>query len=226
MKRFINADSYLSTGQDFIGCNAYSYCNNNPCSYCDENGELLSEVLIGAAVGAIWGGITAGASGSDIGRGIVLGAISGGVTTATAYVAVPLAIIVGATCGGASYAYSNASSGNKVTIGGVAIASAFGAVSGMLTCYGCGISGNLPNLAYTYCTTGMVAVPSMVGTTVYDAVQARSSSNTRQQSNNASSIRSCNASYRNSTTYRQNRSKGSENTANPRNRNRYVAMVA
>ena len=28
--RFINADSYASTGQGIVGCNMFAYCNNNP----------------------------------------------------------------------------------------------------------------------------------------------------------------------------------------------------
>ena len=37
--RFINADSYASTGQGFTGTNMFAYCNNNPVNYCDESGS-------------------------------------------------------------------------------------------------------------------------------------------------------------------------------------------
>ncbi|MBR5292486.1 MAG: wall-associated protein, partial [Clostridia bacterium] len=30
--RFINADSFASTGQGFLGYNMFAYCNNNPVS--------------------------------------------------------------------------------------------------------------------------------------------------------------------------------------------------
>ena len=36
--RFINADSYASTGQGFLGCNMFAYCNNNPVNYLDYDG--------------------------------------------------------------------------------------------------------------------------------------------------------------------------------------------
>ena len=36
--RFINADSYASTGQGFIGANMFAYCNNNPVIYADPTG--------------------------------------------------------------------------------------------------------------------------------------------------------------------------------------------
>ncbi len=36
--RFINADSYASTGQGIIGCNMYAYCNNNPILFRDGDG--------------------------------------------------------------------------------------------------------------------------------------------------------------------------------------------
>ena len=36
--RFINADSYASTGQGFLGYNMFAYCNNNPIIYTDDTG--------------------------------------------------------------------------------------------------------------------------------------------------------------------------------------------
>ncbi len=37
--RFINADSYASTGQGFLGCNMFAYCLNNPVNYLDGYGR-------------------------------------------------------------------------------------------------------------------------------------------------------------------------------------------
>ena len=37
--RFINADSYASTGQGFVGNNMFAYCNNNPTNYLDADGR-------------------------------------------------------------------------------------------------------------------------------------------------------------------------------------------
>ena len=36
--RFINADGYVSTGQDISGFNMFAYCNNNPVNMLDPNG--------------------------------------------------------------------------------------------------------------------------------------------------------------------------------------------
>ena len=36
--RFINADSYASTGQGFIGNNMFAYCGNNPVNRFDPTG--------------------------------------------------------------------------------------------------------------------------------------------------------------------------------------------
>ena len=36
--RFINADSYASTGQGFLGYNMFAYCLNTPVNYADKNG--------------------------------------------------------------------------------------------------------------------------------------------------------------------------------------------
>ncbi len=37
--RFINADSYASTGQGFVGYNMFSYCSNNPTNLVDRFGK-------------------------------------------------------------------------------------------------------------------------------------------------------------------------------------------
>ena len=38
--RFLNADSYASTGQGFVGYNMYAYCNNSPVKYSDVGGNM------------------------------------------------------------------------------------------------------------------------------------------------------------------------------------------
>ncbi|WP_322184098.1 RHS repeat-associated core domain-containing protein [Neglectibacter caecimuris] len=38
--RFINADSYASTGQGFLGYNMFAYCGNNPVSRVDASGSM------------------------------------------------------------------------------------------------------------------------------------------------------------------------------------------
>ena len=51
MGRFINADNYPSTGQGLLGNNMFAYCNNNPVTYCDPDGESLIGAIIGGAIG-------------------------------------------------------------------------------------------------------------------------------------------------------------------------------
>ena len=36
--RFLNADSYASTGQGILGCNMFAYCNNSPVNCVDPTG--------------------------------------------------------------------------------------------------------------------------------------------------------------------------------------------
>ena len=38
-RRFMNADSYQSTGQGFIGTNMFAYCNNSPILFVDHDGD-------------------------------------------------------------------------------------------------------------------------------------------------------------------------------------------
>ena len=40
--RFVNADSYLSTGQDFLGFNSFAYCLNNPVIAVDSSGSAAA----------------------------------------------------------------------------------------------------------------------------------------------------------------------------------------
>ena len=45
-RRFINADSYASTGQGFLGVNMFAYCNNLPVILHDSNGEFPSLLIV------------------------------------------------------------------------------------------------------------------------------------------------------------------------------------
>ena len=59
-RRFVNADTYASTGQGFAGTNMFAYCNNNPVMYTDPAGESIIAVIIGVIVGI---GLAVGLSG-------------------------------------------------------------------------------------------------------------------------------------------------------------------
>ena len=47
--RFLNADSYASTGQGIIGTNMFAYCNNNPATFSDPTGTFVIEITLTAA---------------------------------------------------------------------------------------------------------------------------------------------------------------------------------
>ena len=40
IRRFINADGYVSTGQGLLGYNMFTYCGNNPVNYADSSGTF------------------------------------------------------------------------------------------------------------------------------------------------------------------------------------------
>ncbi len=90
--RFINADGYVSTGQGLIGYNMFAYCNNNPISNIDPNGEsLITAALIllgGAVLGGIVGGVLASTSsekqGEDASTGKIVKWVAVGATIGVA----------------------------------------------------------------------------------------------------------------------------------------------
>ena len=84
--RFINADEYTSTGQDFIGTNMFAYCNNNPVPNKDSSGTIGITALVIATAGIV--GFVAGFATAVIGNAIsgndlLDGAISSGLGGAT-----------------------------------------------------------------------------------------------------------------------------------------------
>ena len=48
--RFINADGYVSTGQDITGFNMFAYCGNNPVNRADSSGEFWFTALCVVAI--------------------------------------------------------------------------------------------------------------------------------------------------------------------------------
>ena len=44
--RFVNADGYVSTGQDITGLNMFAYCGNNPVNRADSSGESWWSVAL------------------------------------------------------------------------------------------------------------------------------------------------------------------------------------
>ena len=52
VRRFINADGYMSTGQGMLGNNMYAYCLNNPVNNVDSSGEFALTLALGGY--ALW----------------------------------------------------------------------------------------------------------------------------------------------------------------------------
>ncbi len=93
MGRFLNADSVdviTATLDALTDKNLYSYCDNNPVVRIDRSGEFWNYV-IGGAVGAIVGGVSAAISGGDW-RSIALGAGVGAVGGLLAASGLPVAV--------------------------------------------------------------------------------------------------------------------------------------
>ena len=108
-RRFINADSYQSTGQGFVGTNMFAYCNNSPITAIDESGKSVTAIIIGALICAAIGGIdaylsakTSGASTNEALWQGAIGAVSGAVTSVVAAIPAigpPAATLIGAGIG-------------------------------------------------------------------------------------------------------------------------------
>lgn len=118
--RFINADVYASTGQDFIGNNMFAYCGNSPVSRADTSGYFFFTVL-GAAIGGVTGYLDALLMNTDPETGFKSGLVSGAIAGA----GVDIGVLVTAGTGGTGVGV------------GLAIAGTFGAAGSVV---GTGIS--------------------------------------------------------------------------------------
>ena len=94
--RFINADTYLSTGQGILGHNMFTYCGNNPVNYCDSSGRFFF-TLLGAVIGAAVGYIDAYIAGEDPIKGAIAGGVSGAIAGAGVDAGVAITIFSGGT---------------------------------------------------------------------------------------------------------------------------------
>ena len=150
-RRFVNADSYSSTGQGLIGHNMFAYCNGNPIQNSDPNGDFFNTIT-GALIGGIIGAIDAFTSSKDghpsastVLASMAVGAATGALAGAGADFAIAtggiggiaIAAVSGAVAGGANSFVSQTSSGEEVNWGKVAIEATVGGVANLLT-FGCG----------------------------------------------------------------------------------------
>ncbi len=94
--RFINADEYIDTDQEFLGHNMFAYCGNNPVDRIDDGGNFWKKLkAVGKAIAdaAITVALVAAAVISV--TGAIMGTIGSGGAGA---VAVPAAVAVASQC--------------------------------------------------------------------------------------------------------------------------------
>ena len=100
-RRFVNADSYSSTGQGILGINMFAYCLNDPVNHIDSSGKsallILGVIAAGAIVGGILGAFNAAASGgstADVVESVVIGAATGAISASAGLLAPPWMVSV------------------------------------------------------------------------------------------------------------------------------------
>ena len=116
--RFINADSYVSTGQSFIGNNMFNYCGNNPVNRLEITGNFWELALICTAIGALYGIVGQGAYNAVAGNNITDGWLAagfGGAVGGFMSVVAPEYIFIGALYGSTAGASINYIQGKTTT---------------------------------------------------------------------------------------------------------------
>ena len=134
--RFINGDSYVSTGQNITGYNMFVYCLNNPVNMSDHDGnwpkwatKLVAAVAVVAVVVAV-----AAVTVATAGTGTAIAAVAIGAAKGAA-----IGFAVGAaTCAACDAINHRISTGSwdgagEAALNGMANGALFGAVSGAIT---------------------------------------------------------------------------------------------
>ena len=143
--RFINADSYTSTGTGYLGYNMFAYCENRPIIASDPKGEFFfTAIAIGFAVGVavqyagdVVDNVQSGATGvvdiltphSSIGEYLGSGA-------GCAIAAIPGGFLATVGCGAAGSVVTDLAKGNITSTGDALKSAALGAAFNGLG-YGC-----------------------------------------------------------------------------------------
>ena len=124
--RFINADSYSSTGQGILGHNMFAYCGNNPISNVDVSGEFFNTIC-GTIVGGLISAFTRDKNKETFEeafqRGAVTGFIAGAaldvsIATAGTGAAVVIAVSGGAVAAALDYGWEQKNKNEEATFSG------------------------------------------------------------------------------------------------------------
>lgn len=137
--RFINADGMASTGQGFLGCNMFAYCNNNPVKNADPDGQFFG-TLVGAIGGAIGGLIGAAINGDDLLSGALIGAGTGALAGLAVDFAVAtgglggvaIAVIGGSAAGFIDSATNDMANGRAVNVDSAILSAGIGGITNLL----------------------------------------------------------------------------------------------
>ena len=83
--RFLNADSYTATKQNIVGHNMFAYCENNPVTFQDSQGDIATWLLgacVGAAINVVTTIVAAKVTGQSVsGLDLLVAAGTGAVAT-------------------------------------------------------------------------------------------------------------------------------------------------
>lgn len=80
--QFLSPDNYIQSDGNWLNYNRYTYCLSNPLKYEDPSGEIVTEFLIGAAIGGVINVATHWNKISSFKDGLIafgIGALAGGV---------------------------------------------------------------------------------------------------------------------------------------------------
>ncbi|MBO4873108.1 MAG: hypothetical protein J5496_06805 [Lachnospiraceae bacterium] len=140
--RFINADVFVSTGQDISSTNMFIYCGNNPTCRADDIGEWW-HILVGAIVGVVTQYVADVTQNLTEGKSFIeslvptssvvdygAAALSGGL--AATGIGFGTSIAVNAAIGGATYLANCALEDETPDVVDLAIATTIGGVSGAI----------------------------------------------------------------------------------------------
>lgn len=139
--RFVNADSYSSTGQGILGCNMFSYCNNCPITRDDPKGEFFGAIC-GAVGGFVGGLVGAVINGDDdplqsaligAGTGFIAGACVDFAVATGGVGGIVIAAGGGVIAGGLDSVANDLCDGKPVDWGSAAFSAVLGGVTNLLS---------------------------------------------------------------------------------------------
>ena len=97
--RFINADSYASTGQGLLDYNMFAYCGNNPVNRADPSGRSWIGWLAAAAIVVAAAVVVVATAGTAAGAIVAVATVANGAAVASTATTVAAGVFIGASAG-------------------------------------------------------------------------------------------------------------------------------